>query len=174
MTFFTRNTLIIGTVLTVSSAAHSQTAPAGVPAEAPVVGVAPVAPPGSLLAPGAAIGMPYKKYLYRRYAADEEAKAVIHAYARRQTGGLLWLLGGAATIGLITTQTGPTVSSSGTRTIVVTPLGYGLLGGLFGGVGGGKLLRFGNGPLYKVLADYDRTHAFSGEVLARVEAKDYR
>ena len=167
MTFFAHSVFTVAVALSSAGAASAQTALPAAPATAP-------AAPGPLLAPGAATGMSYKKYLYQRYADDKEAKAVIHAYARRQTGGLLWLLTGAATIGFITTQTGTTVDNTGTRTTTVTPLGYGILIGLFGGVGIGKLVRFNNGTLYKVLADYDQTHAFSGEALARVKEKDYR
>ena len=171
MTFFARNILLVAVVLSGIGAAHGQSAPALAPAALPAI--APEVP-GPLLAPGSTTGMSYKNYLYQRYATDKEAKAVIHAYARRQTGGLLWLLTGAATIGFITTQTGPTVSSSGTLTTTVTPLGYGILVGLFGGVGIGNLARFNNTNLYKVLADYDKTRTFDGAVLARVKSSDYR
>ena len=119
-------------------------------------------------------GQTYKTYLSQRYAADKEARAAIHLFARKQTGGLLWLLSGAAAIGFVASQTGTTTNSSGTTTVNVSPLGYGILVGLFGGVGLGKTLRFSNNKLFDALLAHDQSGGFPGYVSDRLRDKDYK
>ncbi|MCB2377283.1 hypothetical protein LGH70_06795 [Hymenobacter sp. BT635] len=127
-----------------------------------------------LLRPNQLKGEKYKDYLNKRYADDKEARAVIHLFNRKHTGGVLWLLTGAGVVGFITSQTGTKTTSSGTTTVEVTPLGWGIVLGLFGGVGIGKLARFNNEKLYATLADYDASHAFTGTVMGKLKDKDYR
>ncbi|MBD2716275.1 hypothetical protein KBK19_14645 [Microvirga sp. STR05] len=123
-----------------------------------------------LLKPGLTKNQPYKKYLYQRYAGDEQATRVIRLFARRQTGGKLWLGTGAVVIGFVASQTGTKTSSNGgTTTTTVTPLGYGLMLGLFGGVSISKLARYSNEKLYQELSGYDRDHAFSPNVQAKID-----
>lgn len=116
----------------------------------------------------------YGSYLYQRYANDKEARAVVHLFSRKKTGGGLWLGVGAAVIGVIASQTGTTTTSSGTTTFEVTPLGYGLLVGLFGGVGIGKLARFSNEKLYQTLLGYEQQKGLPEYVSRRIKDKDYR
>lgn len=116
----------------------------------------------------------YKTYLKKRYANDKEAQAAIHLYARKSTSGLFWLLGGGAFVGFIASQTGTTVSSSGTRTTEVTPLGYAIAGGVPAIIAIVRVSRFGNESLYKVLAEYDNTHGMPGNVTAKIKKSDYK
>jgi hypothetical protein len=136
------------------------------------VPAAPVAALPALLRP-ADVKESYKTYLYQRYASDKEARAAIHLFARKQTGGGLWLGTGAVVLGVVASQTGTTTSSSGTTTFTVTPLGYGILVGLFGGVGLGKLLRFSNEKLFEALVEYDQQGHLPGRVVTRLKSKDY-
>jgi hypothetical protein len=157
-------------------------------AQAPVaLPGAPVAPPAGT--PGAVVAGPsaalpallrpsevkesYKNYLYQRYANDKEARAAVHLFSRKQVGGGIWLGTGAVVIGFIASQTGTTKSSSGTTTFNVTPLGYGILVGLFGGVGAGKLLRFNNEKLFEALMEYDQQGHLPSRVVNRLKSKDY-
>ena len=127
---------------------------------APATGTAPTGTAsGTTLLPPTAVAGKYKNYLMLRYASDAGAQTLIQRFSRRQTGGALWLSVGAATIGAIATQTGTTTTSSGTTTFEVTPLGYGILVGLFGGVGVGKLVRFSNDKLYQALLTYEQGQA---------------
>ena len=128
----------------------------------------------TLLTPASNTGGKYKDYLYKRYADDKEARAVIHLFARKQTGGVLWLTTGAASIGFISSKTGTTTDDSGTTTFEVTPLGYGMLVSLFGGVGAGKLSRFSNNKLYQALATYEQSRTFSSFVKKKLKDKDYK
>jgi hypothetical protein len=127
---------------------------------APAMGVAPAttASSGALKQPAQVPGK-YKNYLMQRYANDTGAQAIVQHFSRHQTGGELWLGIGAATIGAISTQTGTTTTNSGTTTFKVTPLGYGILVGLFGGIGVGKLVRFSNAKLYETLLAYEQRQA---------------
>lgn len=123
-----------------------------------------------LLKPGLIKNQSYKKYLYQRYTGDEQATRVIRLFARRQIGGKLWLGTGALVIGLVASQTGTKTSpNGGTTTTTITPLGYGLMLGLFGGVGISKLARYGNEKLYQELSNYDRDRAFSPNVQAKLD-----
>ncbi|TGE23909.1 hypothetical protein E5K00_01455 [Hymenobacter aquaticus] len=127
-----------------------------------------------LLRPAQVKGQKYKDYLYQRYADDKEARAVVHLFSRKHTGGVVWLLTGAGVIGAVASQTGTKTTDSGTTTVEVTPLGWGLLFGVFGGVGIGKLARFNNEKLYAALVDYDLSHAFPGAIMGKLKDKDYR
>lgn len=136
-----------------AATAHAQ-------APGPSTEAAPAATAGSAtLLPPTGVSGKYKDYLMKRYANDAGGQAIIRHFSRRQTGGELWLGLGAATIGTLATQTGTTTTSSGTTTFTVTPLGYGILVGLFGGVGVGKLVRFSNARLYETLLAYDQKQA---------------
>jgi hypothetical protein len=124
---------------------------------APTMGAAPATTASSeALKQPAQVSGKYKNYLMQRYASDAGAQAIVEHFSRHQTGGELWLGIGAATIGAIATQTGTTTTSSGTTTFTVTPLGYGILVGLFGGIGVGKLVRFSNAKLYETLLAYEQ------------------
>ncbi|MFD1467554.1 hypothetical protein ACFQ48_04915 [Hymenobacter caeli] len=114
----------------------------------------------------------YKTYLYQRYAASKEATATIHLFARKQTGGALWLATGAAAIAFVASQTGTTTNGSGTTTVNVSLLGYGILLGLFGGVGVGKLARFTNGKLYQALLMYDQQKVLPNYITSRLKYRD--
>ncbi|WP_375437991.1 hypothetical protein [uncultured Hymenobacter sp.] len=151
----------------ISLAGHAQSELPTTPSATPTTS-------STLLTPALNTGGKYKDYLYKRYSDDKEARAVIHLFARKQTGGVLWLSTGAAFIGFITTQTGTTTDASGTTTVEVTPLGYGMLVGLFGGVGAGKLSRFSNSNLYEALATYEQTRSFSGLIKKKLKDKDYK
>jgi hypothetical protein len=147
-------------------------APAAPVTAAPAASAAPTAE--TLLAPALVKGK-YKEYLNKRYAADKEARATIHMFGRKQTGGALWLVGGAAFLGFVTSQTGTTTTSSGgTRTATVSPLGYVIFTVLPAGIAIGKFTRFNNGELYKVLLDYDKTHTFPSYVVAKMSKADYQ
>lgn len=116
----------------------------------------------------------YKDYLMKRYADNKEARAVVHMFGRKQVGGGLWLGGGAAFMAFLTSQTGTTSTSTGTRTLTISPLGYVIFIGLPAVLGINKLSRFGKGSLFKVFTDYDQTHTFPRFVSARVHQGDYR
>lgn len=110
----------------------------------------------------------YKDYLAQRYAGDPAAQAIIKHYSHRQTGGALWLATGVGAISYVASQTGTTTTSSGTTTVNVTPLGYGILVGLFGGVGVGKLVRFSNQRLFEALMAHDQQVGLPSRSLTRL------
>ena len=172
MAFSTRNHISVALLSLCNLAAQGQTTP---PVSPPATtATAPVPDAGmSLKAPIEVTGK-YREYLTKRYATDKEARAVVHMFGRKQTGGGLWLAGGAGFIAFVTTQTGTTTSSSGTRTTTVTPLGYVIMTGVFGGIGINKLTRFGNQNLYKALLEYDQVHTFPSRITGKLAAKDYR
>jgi TM2 domain-containing membrane protein YozV len=140
-----------------SIAAQAQ-APAQAPASATSAAPA-VAGSEALKRPAEVFGN-YKNYLMQRYASDTEAQAIIKRFARHQTGGGLWLGAGAGAIAFVASQTGTTTTSSGTTTVNVSPLGYGILVGLFGGVGIGKLVRFSNDKLFNALLTHEQQSGF--------------
>ncbi|NVO86147.1 hypothetical protein [Hymenobacter terrestris] len=163
MLLLLRSTLTLSLLGGLSFTSLAQTMP---PAAAPAAEA--VSTP--LLKPGLVKDQSYKKYLYQRYVGNEQATRVIRLFARRQTGGKLWLGTGALAIGFVASQTGTKTSSNGgTTTTTVTPLGYGLMLGLFGGVGISKLARYSNEKLYQELSNYDRDHAFSPNVQAKID-----
>ncbi|MGY2132144.1 hypothetical protein ACW9KT_07940 [Hymenobacter sp. HD11105] len=171
--FFT--TALVGSI-TIATYAQSETpVPPSVITEAVTVSPAaldPLMPPTELKGGSYKDGK-YREYLLKHYPNDKEARAVIHLFSRKQRGGFVWLTAGAATIGLIATQTGTTTHDSGVAyTFEVTPLGYGLLVGLFGGVGIGKLSRFSNNKLYQTLSAYDQTKTLPVYVQKRLTKKD--
>ncbi|PJJ61033.1 hypothetical protein [Hymenobacter chitinivorans] len=169
MSFIRRSTLTAALVSSLALASFAQTTPAPTPTTTPAPLTSPLLPPLQVTTEK------YKDYLTKRYADDKEARAVIHLYSRKKTGGAIWLATGAGVIGLVASQTGTKSNGSGgTSTVTVTPLGYGLLLGIFGGIGIGKLARFGNEKLYRVLADYDQSHAFPGFVMEHLADKDYQ
>lgn len=169
--FTFRNCVLIAGLVMATLAGRAQSAPS-VTAASPVPATTPAAVL-PLQLPSQVPG-PYKEYLKQRYAGNKQALAVIHLFGRKQTGGLLWLLTGTGFISYVASQTGTTTNSSGTTTVTVTPIGYGLMLGLFGGVGIGKLTRFGNTRLYEALRDYDRTPDFSGFIMGKLKDKDYK
>lgn len=160
------------------STSAQTTAPAAPIAPAPTVPVTPVAAPATpldakLLPPVLVMGK-YKSYLNKRYADDKEARAVIHLYTRKSNSGFFWLLGGGAFVGFILSQTGTTVSSKGTTTNTVTPLGYAIAGGVPAIIAIVKFSRFGNEELYKTLVEYENTHAMPRKVAAQIKDSDYK
>lgn len=172
MIFALRNWVMVGSLWLVGSGAWAQ-APAPLPG-APAV-TAPPAPATALpalLRPNE-VKESYKTYLRQRYATAKEARAAIHLFSRKQRGGGLWLGAGAVAIGAIASQTGTKTSGSGTTTFTVTPLGYGMLVGLFGGVGAGKLLRFSNDKLFEALLEYDQRGHLPSRVVNRIRPRDY-
>lgn len=143
MPFLRRSVILLSLLLSFSLVSNAQTAPAE-----------------PLLKPQEVTDN-YKKYLYKRYAGNEQATQVINLFAKRQTGGALWVGSGVAVIGLVASQTGSkSDGNGGTTTFTVTPLGWGVLLGLFGGVGIGKLARFSNEKLYQAFVEYDKNQAF--------------
>lgn len=132
-----------------------------------VVATSPAPASAGLLRPTEVPGK-YKEYLAQRYANDPAAQAIIKRYSHRQTGGALWLGAGVGAISYVASQTGTTTTSSGTTTVNVTPLGYGILVGLFGGVGVGKLVRFSNQRLFEALMTYDQQAGTPNRSLTRV------
>ncbi|MBD2766938.1 hypothetical protein IC235_03410 [Hymenobacter sp. BT664] len=180
MKFPLQTLLVTGLLKAAIVSAHAQAVPAAQP-EAPTapVSAVPAAPAASdptaePLLPPALVKGKYKDYLYRRYATDKEARATIHMFGRKQTGGAFWLVGGAAVLGFITSQTGTRTNSSGTTTFEVSPLGYLVFGGLPAAISIGKFARFSNGELYKVLLDYDKTHTFPGYIIGKMGRSDYQ
>lgn len=175
MSFLLRSFFTAALIGSSTLASYAQTeAPPATATEAATV----VAAPALLLPPAQVQQSQYKEgkyreYLLKRYPNDKEARAVIHLFSRKQRGGFVWLTAGAATIGLIASQTGTKTHDSGvTTTFEVTPVGYGLLVGLFGGVGVGKLSRFSNDKLYQALASHEQGQSLPGYVLKRLRPKD--
>lgn len=168
-------TLCISSLLAFSSlAAKAQELP-GAPVSTPTT-----TPNTPAVAPGEPLMMPsqlsghFKEYLRQRYAADREARAVIHLYDRKQSGGALWLIFGGGFIAGISSQTGTKTSSSGTTTFTVTPAGYAFFALLFGAPGISKLTRFSNRRLYEALKEYDEQRALSPFVLKKLRPRDYQ
>jgi hypothetical protein len=116
----------------------------------------------------------YKDYLTKRYANDKEARAAIEMFARKRTGGAIWLLGGGAVVGFIASQTGTKTTSSGTTTVEVSPLGYLIFGGVPLGIAISKFSRFSNQSLFKMLSGYDSSHQLPGYVMGRLNPGDYK
>jgi hypothetical protein len=183
MMFEIRNWVVLSSLCLGSTVALAQT-PAMLPG-APIAPAPSAAGVSGAVGAGAPAALPallrpsevkesYKNYLYQRYANDKEARAAVHLFSRKQVGGGIWLGTGAVVIGFIASQTGTTTSSSGTTTFNVTPLGYGVLVGLFGGVGAGKLLRFNNEKLFEALMEYDQQGHLPSRVVNRLKSKDYR
>lgn len=143
------------------------------PPAPPAAATARVAPPSALAPPDQVAGT-YKAYLYQRYATDQEARGVVQLFSRKQTGGMLWLLGGTTVTVYVASQTGAHVSNSGTYTFTVSPLGYGILVGLTAGLGGGKLLRFNNQRLYEALRDYEQGGRFPTYVEQKLRPRDFK
>ncbi len=164
--------LIAGFLGTCAVAARAQTAPA-VSAQLPTTAepAASGAAPALLLSPTQVPGK-YKTYLYQRYGTSKEASAAVHLFARKQTGGAVWLGAGALIIAFVASQTGTTSNSSGTTTVSVSPLGYGILLGLFGSVGVGKLARFSDQKLYQALLMYDQQKVWPSYVASRLKYRD--
>jgi hypothetical protein len=160
-----------------ATSAHAQSSATTPPAPAPAAAemtdprVGPLLPPSQR---AATIYTSYKAYLAARYANDREARAAIHMFGRKQTGGLIWLLGGGGLLGYLSSQTGTTKTSSGTRTFTISPVGYGIFIGLVGGISVGKFARFSNTRLYNALKEYDQNRSFPDYVNAKVKDKDYR
>ena len=172
---FARPVALVLLIVALASAGHAQVpvsppAPQAVPA-VPVPPPAAAAAVGPLKRPGEVVGS-YKNYLSARYANEREALAAIHLFGRKKTGGLLWLLGGAAVLGALQSQTGTTVSSTGTRSFTISPLGYLVFGGLPAGIAIGKFSRFNDGRLYEVLSGYDATHSLPGSVVVKLRPSD--
>ncbi len=144
----------------------------------PVVGLAQAPTPSadplsSELLPPSKVPGKYSTYLYQRYAQDREARAVTHLFKRKKRGGLIWLGTGAVSIGWLSTQTGTRESGGGTRTVSVSPLGWGVLVGFFGGIGVGKLARFDNTRLYHIMKEHDQNFPFPNYVRKRLRDRDY-
>ncbi|MDB5235505.1 MAG: hypothetical protein JWR44_2498 [Hymenobacter sp.] len=155
--------------------ARAQTTPPPVPPSttpAPAVASAPAG--NAMLLPPDQVKTKYKIYLNQRYVGDKEALAAIHMFGRKQTGGALWLLGGASFLGYIASQTGTKTTGSGTTTVTVSPLGYVVFTVLPAGIAIGKFSRFSNGELFKVLQEYDKNHSFPGYVTAKLGKSDYQ
>ncbi|MBF9222644.1 hypothetical protein [Hymenobacter ruricola] len=170
-----RHAFSLALLLTGATAAHAQSPGATPPAPPSTEAADPRV--GPLLLPNqrsSTIYTSYKSYLAARYANDREAQAAIHMFGRKQTGSLVWLLGGGGAIGYLASQTGTTKSGSGTRTFTISPLGYTVFIGLVGGISAGKIARFNNSRLYEALKEYDQTHSFPDYVNAKVKDKDYR
>lgn len=171
MSLSIRVQLAVGAFSFCTLVAHAQTTPTEV-TPAPVAAPAAVVAAEPLLAP-ARVPSKYEDYLNKRYAADKEARAAVHMYARKRTGGLIWLLGGGAFVGYLASQQGTTTTSTGTRTVTVSPLGYVIFGGLPLAIAIGKFTRFNRDELYKMLLEYDKTHALPGYVVAKLNKSDY-
>jgi hypothetical protein len=152
-------------LFSVSAQAQSQL-PTQPVAPATAVAAAPAPAGAGLLRPTEVSGK-YKMYLAQRYASDMEAQAIIKRYSHRQTGGALWLAAGVGAVSYVASQTGTTTTSSGTMTVNVSPLGYGILVGLFGGVGVGKLVRFSNEKLFEALMTHDQEAGFPSRAVSR-------
>lgn len=136
------------------------------PAASEVVASTPLLSPGNV--PGK-----YKTYLYQRFAHDKEACAVTHLFARKQRGGIIWLVTGAGAITWLASKSGTHETANGTTTVKVSPIGWGLLVGLFGGVGIGKVARFGNDRLYKLMQQHEQNFPFPYDVTKRLRDRDY-
>lgn len=171
MSFSTRLRLAVGALSICALTAHAH-APVSTTMASPVAATATLAD-APLMMPVQVQGK-YKDYLNKRYAADKEARAAVHMFGRKQTGGAVWLIGGGAMLGFLTSQTGTTSDASGTRTFTITPLGYIVLAGLPAAMAISKFARFNNDELYKMLAEYDKTHALPGYVVGKLSKSDYR
>lgn len=169
-TLFIRQWAVVCALFGATLTAHAQT-------QAPVAPVAPApAAAPTVLSPlqkPSEISTSYTDYLNQRYANDKEARAAIHMFGRKKTGGALWLIGGGGLLAYLVSQTGTTVSSTGTRTLTISPLGYLVFGGLPAAIAIGKFSRFNNDKLYKVLLDYDSSHTLPGYVVAKLGSSDY-
>jgi len=171
MLFSTRFRFAVGALSICALTAHAQTPASVTPAATPAAtGAAPADAP--LMMPTQAPGK-YKDYLNKRYAADKEARAAVHMFGRKQTGGAVWLIGGGAVLGFLSSQTGTTRDGSGTRTFTISPLGYVVFAGLPAALAIGKFARFNNGELYKMLLEYDKTHTLPGYIVAKLSKSDY-
>ena len=161
------------TTPTTPTEAPATTAP--VPTPPPAVPAATVAIPAAevLLSPTLVPGN-YKTYLTKRYASDKEARAAVEMFARKRTGGTLWLVGGGAFLGYIASQTGTKTNQGGTTTVTVSPLGYLIFGGVPLGIAISKFSRFSNESLFKVLKSYESSHQLPGYVLGRLNPGDYK
>lgn len=175
MQFIARLRFTVGILSLCGLSAQAQnTPPPTAPAATTTPPVASLATPAELLPPTKVSGR-YSDYLMTRYANDKEARAAIHMFGRKTTGGGIWLGAGAVFTTLILTQTGThKTSSGGSYTVTVSPLGYVAFIGLPLVLGINKLSRFGNQSLYKVLQDYDKTQTFPRYVAARIHGKDYK
>ena len=165
-----RHWLLAASLGLFSIAAQAQTSAPALPGApvAPAV-AAPALAGAGLLRPTEVPGK-YKAYLEQRYAADVGAQELIKRYSHRQTGGALWLAAGVGAISFVASQTGTKTTSSGTTTVHVSPLGYGILLGLFGGVGVGKLTRFSNEKLFDALLIHDQQAGLPGRAVSRLPA----
>lgn len=161
-----RGGLVPALVCMASAASFAQTSAPASSAELPPAATTP------LLSAAQHTGGSYKGYLYQRYATDQRARAVVHLFGRKQTGGIIWLSSGAAAITFVSSQTGTKTTDSGTTTLTVTPLGYLVLVGLFGGVGTGKLARFSNAKLYQTLAEYEKSRTLPPYVSKKLAKRD--
>lgn len=178
----TRVRLAVGALSFYALSVQAQTAaPATPAADAPIPAAkpmeptpAPAATPDAKLLPPMLVPDNYKAYLRKRYADDKNARAIIHLYARKSTSGFFWLMGGGAIVGFIASQTGTTVSSTGTRTTEVSPLGYAIAGGVPAIIAIVRFSRYGNENLYKTLAEYDKSHLVSPKIAAEVSKSDYK
>lgn len=166
-----RTLLVAGLLQMMTMAVQAQAVAPAPPSVTPMTGTE-VKVASTALLPPAQVNGNYKDYLKQRYANDRYAQAAIHMFAQRQTGGALWLASGVAAITFVVSKTGTTTDKSGTTTVTVSPIGYGLLLGLFGGVGIGKLARFGNEKLYKAMGYYDQNSSFPSFVASRIKAGD--
>jgi hypothetical protein len=177
MSFFTQVRFTIGVLSVCTLAARAQTtvptAPPATTAPAVASVLTPAPADGPLLMPAQVKGK-YKDYLNQRYATDKEARAAVHMFNRKQAGGAIWLIGGGAVLGILTSQTGTTQSSTGTTTFTISPLGYVVFAGLPAAMAISKFARFNNGALYKMLAEYDKSHALPGYVMGKLSKSDYR
>ncbi|MGI4833126.1 MAG: hypothetical protein ACRYFK_06650 [Janthinobacterium lividum] len=147
-------------------------AQATLPAAPAALPAAPAAP-SSLLPPGQ-MQEKYKAYLYQHYAADRKALAVVRLFARRQTGGAIFLAVGASLLSTLAAVSGTHDSGTGQVTVQVSPLAYVLYPGPFVGVGIGKLSRFSNRRLYEALDSYDHTGILPNYVQGRLHEHDYQ
>ncbi|MFC6222572.1 hypothetical protein ACFP2F_04905 [Hymenobacter artigasi] len=172
MSLSTRFRATVGILSLCTLAAHAQTeAPATPLAPAPPVATTPAVEP--LLMPAQVKGK-YKDYLNKRYASDKEARAAVHMFGRKQTGGAVWLVGGGAVLGLLSAQTGTTRTNTGTTTFTISPLGYVVFAGLPTALAISKFTRFSNGELYKMLLEYDKSHSLPGYVIGKLSKSDYQ
>ena len=159
------------TTPTEAPAATAPPAPAA--ATTPTVIAAAPLTSATLLPPTSVPGN-YTSYLVIRYVADKEARAAIHMFGRKRTGGTFWILGGGALVGYLALQAGTKTTSTGTYTVTVSPLAYLIYGGVPTGIGICKLTRFSNVELYKMLLEYDKAHALPGYVIGKLNKSDYQ
>ena len=171
MSFSTRFRFAVGALSICALSVHAQTPASATPAASSATISS--APADALLMMPTQVQGKYKDYLNKRYATDKEARAAVHMFGRKQTGGAVWLIGGGAVLGVLSSQTGTTRDASGTRTFTITPLGYVVFAGLPAALAISKFARFNNGELYKMLLEYDKTHALPGYVVAKLSKSDY-